>query len=806
MVYQSLEGAWRMKLGDRPEVSGHVPGSVYSILLENEAIPDPFDRDNELQALPLMDMDAEFSCSFTADEALFDADQILLRCEGLDTICTVFLNGVQVGEADNFYRTWEFDVENALRHGENLLTVRIASPTRYIAEKDDQRHVGYGTDAMRGFPHIRKPHCMFGWDWGPRLPDMGIWKDIALIGVIDSRISDVRIHQQHAEGQVQLTVDVRQTGQADVQIALTAPDGAISSIPNGTPIVIEHPQLWWPHGYGAQPLYTLTVSLVSGGRTVDSQVRRIGLREMTISHEKDQWGEEFCHKVNGVKIFAMGADYIPEDNIFARITPQRTRKLLEQCIAANFNCLRVWGGGYYPRDDFYDACDELGIVIWQDMMFACANFPLDYEFEENITQEITENVRRIRHHACLGLWCGNNEMEQFEVTGDFESDDIARAIYIRMYEHIIPHILRREDPDTFYWPSSPSSGGSFVDPNAANRGDVHFWEVGNGQEPFDVYRKHLFRYVSEFGFESLPTYRTIQSFTRPEDRNMFSRVMEMHQRKGNANGLILHAITRMYLYPQSLEMLTYASQLLQAEAIRYGVEHWRRHRGYCMGTIYWQLNDIWPVASWASIDYYGRWKALHYAAKRFFAPVMISCEEVGELSNRVSIVSEPSEIETSIRLNVANETMREIQGQAVWYLRNAAGEILDQHAETVTVPALSTHWCDKKVFENIDVSDCYVQYAFIQDGQVVSDGSVLFTPPKYFRFVDPQITVRREGDTLYVRAAHFARYVEIYSPDSDLQLSDNYFDLHGDERAIKLLSGDPKEIKARSVFDIGAFD
>jgi len=802
MIRQSLNGTWSMQLGHQSPLEGTVPGSVYSILLENNAIEDPFWRDNELEALSLMSMDSLFTRRFTADEALFDADQIILRCEGLDTLCTLCLNGVEIGHTNNFHRTWEFDVTLALHHGENLLEIAIASPTCAIAQMDAERHVGCSRHAMRGCSHLRKPHCMFGWDWGPRLPDMGIWRNIEMLGIIESRIENVIIHQDHKGGDVWLTVSVKQTGMAQVKIGLQSPDGECRFLTSGEAYHIEKPQLWWPNGLGKQPLYTITVTLNAAQGLLDTAIRRIGLRTLTIAREKDEWGESFAHEVNGVRVFAMGADYVPEDNIFSRITLNKTRRLLEQCALANFNCVRVWGGGSYPGDEFFDICDELGLMVWQDMMFACANYPLDDAFEDNITAEITDNVRRIRHHASLALWCGNNEMEDYEVRGGFESDEHTRADYIRMYEHIIPHILKREDPDTYYWPSSPSSGGSFVAPNAADYGDVHDWKVWHEGLPYSDYRNHCYRYVSEFGFQSFPDMKTIRSFTLPEDRNIFSRVMEMHQRNEGANGKIMSYLSQTYLYPHSLELLVYASQLMQAEAMRYGVEHWRRNRGHCMGAIYWQLNDIWPVASWASVDYYGRWKALHYVAKRFFAPVMISCEETGETTDRISVVCEPSDIETSIRLNVTNETLHEINGLAVWQLRNADGEVLETQKTPLTIPAMSAVWLDKHNFTNMDFLEQYVSYAFIQNGQVVSEGSSLFTAPKHFHFRNPYLTIEQEGNDLIVSAQAYAQGVAITSPDSDFVLSDNYFDLHSEAKRVHILEGEPKTLVVRSVYDI----
>lgn len=797
-----LNGTWQMSAKGERTVSGTIPGSVYSFLLGNHIMEDPFYRENELDALKLMDRDYEFKRSFTVTRELRECGQILLHCGGLDTLCTIYINGEWIGNADNFHRTWEFDVTEYLKEGENTIEVKIASPTRYIKQEDAKYHVGGSIHAMVGFPHLRKPHCMFGWDWGPRLPDAGIWKDICLIGMNSSRLEDLHITQEHEDGCVRVKTRVKQSGNAEVRITITTPEGKTLETQNDTEALIPDPQLWWPNGLGAQPLYVVAVELVEEGRVVDSAVKRIGLRTLTVVCEKDQWGESFAHCVNGISFFAMGADYIPEDNIFSRITPERTRKLLLQCRKANFNVVRVWGGGAYPSDEFFDICDELGLVVWLDFMFACANYKLDFKFEENITAEIRDNVRRIRHHASLGLWCGNNEMEMFAEQKAFDGSDITKAHYIRMFEHIIPHILKEEDPDTFYWPASPSSGGSFDAPNDPDRGDVHYWEVWHGNVPFSEYRKFFFRYASEFGFQSFPSMKTIETFTVEEDRNIFSRVMEMHQRNEGANGKIMNYLSKTYLYPNNFDTLVYASQLLQAEAIKYGVEHWRRNRGRCMGAIYWQLNDIWPVASWASIDYYGRWKALHYYAKRFFAPIMISCHEVCETTTRLAVVTEPGENISTARLSVANESRNDAEGTVYWSLRDASSRVLQSSEVKLKVPAFESVWLDELDFSDTAYLDNHLTYEFVTDSGTVSGGSVLFTAPKHYHFRNPELSCWIEGNRITVEAKAYAKSVEIDSPDSDFILSDNYFDMEAGTVTVEILEGTPKTLVLRSVYDI----
>ncbi len=797
-----LNGIWSMRDARGSVREGTIPGSVYSFLLNNEEMEDPYYRDNELKSLALMDDDFTFFRIFSVPPELLKCRKVLLHCDGLDTICEIFFNGSIVGNAYNMHRIWEFDITSYLKEGENEIKIVFHSPVKYIKNMQEKDYIGGSRHAMQGFPHIRKAHCMYGWDWGPRLPDAGIWRDIYLLGVDSSRIEDVYITQHHYNGHVALTVNVKQSQSAEVCITVISPEGYETVLENEVKTEIKDPELWWPRGYGQQPLYTVKTELWENGYVTDTDVKRIGLRTMTIVREKDQWGESFSHCVNGIQIFAMGADYIPEDNILSRITPQRTRRLLEQCAIANFNTIRIWGGGYYPDNFFYDICDELGLLVWQDFMFACANYHLTLDFEKNIRAEFIDNICRLRHHPSLGLWCGNNEMEMFQAQYQYNGTDKTRSDYIRMFEHIIPEVLREYDRDTFYWPASPSSGGGFDKPNDPDRGDVHYWEVWHGGVPFAEYRKYFFRYASEFGFQSFPSVKTIESFTLPEDRNIFSRVMEMHQRNEGANGKIMNYLSQTFLYPDNLETLIYASQLLQAEAMRYGIEHWRRNRGRCMGSIYWQLNDIWPVASWASIDYYGRWKALHYYAKRFFAPVMLSCCEIGETTDRISVVMEPSTIETSSHLCLANETMNEISGIVRWYLRDSYARVLDSGEFSMKVPRLKSQWCDKLDFHCTDFLNNYFSYEFIADGVYVSGGTVLFTAPKHYHFKDPCLSYEIHDGKITVHAEAYAKSVEISSPDCDLLLSDNYFDMNGGSVTVDILEGRPKSLKLRSVYDI----
>ncbi|MCQ5387040.1 glycoside hydrolase family 2 protein [Hungatella hathewayi] len=816
MVIQKVTEGWKVRSCQTGQCfETKVPGTVYGTWLEHGAMEDPYWRDCEDDALAMMEGEYEYETTLSFGEELMSCRAIRLKFEGIDTLADIYFNGNHLGVADNMHRVWEYPVKSLAAEigGVNTIRVRFHSPLSFIKEAYEKSPYDGSPEAMQGFPLLRKSHCSFGWDWGPRLPDAGLFRPVSLVGVEQAEIRDVWIRQIHREGTVSLSCDIAVESVCDTvctcELKVTGPKGdtSVSQLQRKNDgffggIVIDNPELWWPNGYGSQPLYRVEAVLKANGEIQDIQSRMVGLRTMKVNTGADEYGSRFAHEVNGVEIFAMGADYIPEDCIRGRVNRERTRTLLEHCRDCNFNVIRVWGGGYYPDDFFYDLCDELGLIVWQDFMFACAVYPLTPEFEANVTAEIRDNVRRIRHRACLGLWCGNNEMEMFLADNQWVRKPLQKTEYLIMNERIIPELLRQYDPDTFYWPSSPSSGGDFDSPNDPDRGDVHYWEVWHGSLPFTDYRNYYFRYLSEFGFQSFPAVKTIEQFTAPEDRNIFSYVMEKHQKNAGANGKILQYMSQMYLYPESLELLVYVSQLLQAEAIRYGVEHFRRNRGRCMGCVYWQLNDCWPVASWSSIDYYGRWKALHYFAKRFFAPVLLSCEEEGALSSSMNVNEENRRIRKAARFCVTNETRERITGVIRWSLRDASSRIHQQGQYCVEAEPLSVCSFPQMEFTEADMRRWYLSYELWIGDRRVSHGSSLFVPPKHFEFEDPQLEVWQEGEMVCIRSSAFAKGVELGNKDGDLLLSDNYFDMDAGVERVRVMQGSMEGLSVRSIYSL----
>ena len=773
---------WTLYYEGQEPVACQAPCTLYSVLYESGRIPDPFYGLNDQRLTALADKDCAFEAQVEADEALLSRQYVELTFQGLDTICRISLNGVTLDRVKNMHRAYTYDVKELLRPGKNTLRLEFASPTRYFAERH-AKHYLYTNDGdtIPGAAHLRKALYQSGWDWGPALPDMGIYRPVTLEGYDVDRIGDVAVRQHHREdGSVEVEVSVAGKRGADT-VCCASMDGKRVELTGGTGrIVVENPRLWWVRGYGEQNLYDLDIEMTAGGRVIDRCRKEIGLRTLTVSTAKDPdgGGSEFCFVNNGVKIFSMGANYIPQDNLLSRVTHERLDEMMVQCLDGNFNTLRVWGGGYYPDDYFFHLCDRNGILVWLDFMVACANVYMTEEFERECAAEAEGVLKRLHHHASLGLFCGNNEMEEMIANQGKGESLLVRNDYVRLYEHVLPELCERYAPQTFYWPSSPSSGGGFDEPGNFARGDTHYWEVWHGGVPFTTYRKKSFRFCSEYGFESFPSMKTIRTFCEEKDMNCFSRVMEDHQKCKGGNGKILRYLADNYLYPSSFEDLVYLSQLLQADAIKYGVEHFRRQRGYCMGSIYWQFNDCWPVASWSSVDSLGRYKALHYAAKKFYAPVAMGLFlENGRLA-----------------VNISNETMADFRGHIQLSLCRSDLTVLDQVRAEAAVEALTA----RDVFTyKVPESDPYETYLYVDlydgAGNFLMRQTELLVPAKHFSWLPPhldfQFTDAEGGVEIAVTSDVFTKGVAIDFDSFDCVLSDNFFDL---------TDGQPYRVTART--------
>lgn len=824
MKIQSLAGQWQFRQAGTVEwLPATVPGSVHTDLLVLGMIPDPFVGDNEKKVAWVAEQDWNYRHAFVVSTDLLDEEKVFLVCDGLDTLAEVSINGQLVGSANNMFRRYEWEVRHLLHEGENELAINFRSPVRFISAENAKRPLRSVVQALDGGPHLRKAPCQFGWDWGPQLPPIGVWKEIRLEGRSGARLEDVHLRQKHSERSVAVsaTVSVERWNDAPVTAILRviAPDGS-----NAQEVVelvhdkyatlvmaINHPQLWWPNGYGSQPLYKVEVTIEQNGVHVDTRRFQLGLRTVELRQEPDRWGKSFTFVVNGVPIFAKGSNWIPADSFPTRLTTNAgpgasIEQLIRDAAATHQNMLRVWGGGFYEEERFYDLCDQYGILVWQDCIFSCSIYPLDRaDFIDDVRQEIAENVRRLRHRASLALWCGNNEMEwgweswgwskpdftpeQFALIDEIAARDprmrmlaemattsqpptdwqTLRDAYLQFFHTTLPSWLATLDPDRSYWPSSPSSDTPFHDVNGQRQGDAHYWDVWHGRKPFTAYRDQYPRFMSEFGFQALPPLETIRTYADEADWNMTSYIMEHHQKNAAGNGLMLAQMTENYRMPKDFPSMVYMSLVLQAEGIRYGVEHWRRHKDRVSGTLYWQLNDCWPVASWSSIDYFGRWKALHYAARRFYAPIMLSIAENG----------------MRMAVHVTSDLQQPWVGEVHWTLETLDGNVIKQGQQGVNAaPLANTPVAEIDFTGEID-DDRQRSLIFVaelrQDKRVVATNVATFAPTKHLMLRKPALamTVTEKAGQLSIEleSDFLARFVELTLEKADAVFSDNYFDL-----------------------------
>ena len=811
-----LGGKWTLrKKGQAKAVPAQVPGCVHTDLRRAGVIDDPYYRDNEEKLQWIGEAEWIYEREFDVAPGILDRDRVLLRCEGLDTLATIDLNGRRLARTDNQFRVWEFDVKDRLRPGKNSIHIEFASPLAYgrRRSKADPRLRSKGSECtLPGGNWVRKSPCNFGWDWGPKLVTCGIWKSIGIVAFDTARLSDVQILQDHSKrGGVGLSVGVgveivsagaagalratRSAGQTpasasasvrglSVKVCVSFKGRAIAeaTVPlrggkARAELVIAKPRLWWPAGMGEQALYDVSVVLIetASGAELDLQSKRIGLRTLTLERHKDQWGESFYFAANGAAFFAKGANWIPADTFPSSLTREDYADLLRSARDANMNMLRVWGGGIYEADAFYDLCDELGLCVWQDFMFACMAYPtFDRAFLETVEAEARDNVRRLRHHPCLALWCGNNEMEQQAVGLRGSGGKMSWRDYRRLFDRRLARVVRELAGDTDYWPSSPHSPrGDRADFNNPRCGDAHLWNVWHGRAPFEWYRTCGHRFNSEFGFQAFPEPKTVRGFTARRDRNVTTAVMEHHQRSGIGNSTILQYLLSWFRLPTSFEMLLWTSQILQGLAIKYAVEHWRRSRPRGMGTLYWQLNDCWPAVSWSSIDYHGRWKALHYLARRFFAPVLASGLEDAATGR--------------VELHVTSDRLAPVPVRLRWVVTDAAGRRLRAGGRRLRAPAQSNRRVATLRLADLlqarGAHDLLLWLEWTAPGQPRATEVLTLARPKHLELAeDPglraAVAPQRDGSfQVRLRARRPALWTWLELRGVDARLSDNFLHL-----------------------------
>jgi beta-mannosidase len=766
-----------------------VPGDVHLDLLRNQLIPDPFFRDNESKLQWISQADWEYRVTFPVEPALLQRRQVELVCDGLDAFCDVYLNDQHILTADNMFRAWRVDVRSLLKAGGNQLRIVLPAPDR-AADKiaaSDPWHAKTGVAAKT---YVRKAAYEYGWDWGPTFVTSGIWRPIRLEAWDAARISDLHIRQRdvtavvaHITAEVDVTaaenatadviLQFHESGQP-VQVMRTVEfHPGVNHV--DFPIEIRRPQLWFPTGYGEQPLYAFEAQVQIGGRVIDSRNVRAGLRSVELRRDVDQWGRSFEFVVNGIPVFAKGADVIPFDSFPNRVTVANYRRILESAKAANMNMVRHWGGGYYETDEFYNLCDELGLMVWQDFMFGNEMQPGTYAFKLSVEQEAADQIRRLRNHPSVVLWSGNNETEAaFGWPGRVPADPATILQmwkdYLAISSGILARTVKELDPETPYWPSSPSSD---YEPTSETyqSGDVHDWSIWHGKQPFASYENSHFRFVSEYGFQSFPEMRTVESYTDAGDRTgIFTPVMLAHQKSPIGNALIHEYLLRDYPEPKDFASLLYVSQVLQAEGVKLGAEHLRCDRPRCMGSIFWQLNDCWPVASWASIDYYGRWKALQYYARRFYAPLLVS----------------PHFKDGRLEIHVVSDETHPTAGALRVRLMDFNGAVFHEQTMPVQIPALSSQvyltaqprqWLPT----GADSTKVFLAADLTVDSKTVSSNLIYLQPTKQVHLPAPSVTAEvmpaGEGYLVHLSSGVLARSVCVSFGAVDAELSDNYFDL-----------------------------
>ncbi|MCD8177445.1 MAG: glycoside hydrolase family 2 protein [Tannerellaceae bacterium] len=796
-----LHNGWKFRQGRMPNwYSATVPGVIHTDLLDNKIIEDPFFRLNERGLQWIDKEDWMYETHFDVPAEIFNKENIRLVFKGLDTYADVYLNHEKILEANNMFREWTIDLKEKLKEKDNKLEVYFHSPIKVDIPKWDALPYQYRTGPdqaenggifnKRVSIFARKAGYHYGWDWGPRLVTSGIWRPVVLEGWDDVKIEDVYIRQKEVSAakavictEVEVLADKDING-ATVSVKDNQTNKLYGSVKTNLKkglnkvqvnFTIQKPRLWWSNGLGEPHLYEFTTEINAGNETV-KQVNRTGIRSIKVHREPDKYGTNFYFELNGVPVFAKGANYIPSDNFLPRVTDEKYKQTILDAVNANMNMLRVWGGGIYENDIFYDLCDEYGIMVWQDFMFACSLYPAEGEFLENIRQEVIQNVKRLRNHPSISIWCGNNEVHEFWIAWGYretysevdpEYERIVWKQYTDLFDGVLPETVQEYSPGMFYLSSSPYSTG----PDDEVNGDRHYWRVWHGQHPTDQFNIERSRFFSEYGFQSFPEFESVKKFAPvPDDWNITSEVMLSHQRAGTyGNQLMRDYLEKEHQTPKDFEHFLYMSQVLQGDAVKKAMEAHRRDMPFCMGTLFWQHNDCWPVASWASRDYYGRWKAQHYFAREAYKEVLVS----------------PAMKEDQLNIYVVSDRLTASSGKLCVRLITFDGKTVSEQTKQVRIPAnnsqiVFTEEVDKLI-QGYGREKVFLQVTLTDKKGTAYKNTFFLTLQKDIDFPPTHIkrTIRpvEGGYEIALQSDRFARAVFLSVDSIDNWIDNNYFDI-----------------------------
>ncbi len=786
---------WTMyEEGQSQPLQAAVPGSTYTTLLQAGKIPNPFYGENNGKVQWVAERSWIFERAFEADKKMLSKRHVELVCHGLDTLATVWVNGHPVGRADNMFRVWRFDIKRHLRKGTNRLRIRFETLGPYVEKQRAAYQRRYGVDLRNPRSWVRKAPYMWGWDWCRPLLTQGIWRKIEILS-LDSRLADVGVLQHHgADGRVRLDIHTSVLGASHglgvkVQVSLAGAQVAEVSGPvvDGAcrlHAVISKPELWWPNGMGNQPLYTVTVQLTdSHGKTIDTTRRRVGLRRIEVLPPSQDVAMHV--RVNGVPVFVKGADWIPADNLPTRVTPEILHWYMTRAVECNFNFIRLWGGGYYEEDELFDLCDELGIMLQFEFKFANASYPVhDKSWMDNLQEEIEGQTRRCRNHPSIVIWSGNNEIEYFHG-------------YNHIFKEVIGGIVHRLVPGAFYEVGSGAHGS----------GDIHTWGVWHGNQPVESYRK-IEGFVTEFGMQSSPVPMTVRAFADANNRrSVHSPVMRYHELDGSGHGISIimrYTEANFGKAPDNFDDTLWLTELNQAWAMRYGVEHWRRDMPRSMAATIWQYNDCWPGLTWSMVDYYRRSKAVLFQSKRFFAPILVS--------------GIPDAESGQVHLYVTSDEQQDASGELRWRVTNLMGHTLRRGFQQIEIPARSSQRAETLELADLvkeqGAANLLIWPEVLMDGRTVAENTLFFGRPVELKLKQPKLTVHpRGGDERYevlIKTDVPALWVWANLRNTEARYSDNFFHLRpGRAAVVRITLAKPmtpfdfrRRLEVRSVYDL----